>query len=114
MLGIYRLATQLVHSRVALSSTELISFFVSLLFLSLYANILSYYHIYIYIYIYIYPQTNSVALSPEANYTERPPLVDDILVPTFVDTGVSHDQRGGSSTVVNLSFLDIPTPLLII
>jgi hypothetical protein len=27
-------------------------------------------------------------------------------VPTFVDSGVSHDQRGGSLTVVNLSFLD--------
>jgi hypothetical protein len=25
---------------------------------------------------------------------------------TFVDRGVSHGQRGGSPTVVNLSFLD--------
>jgi hypothetical protein len=38
--------------------------------------------------------------------TERPPLVDEILVPTFVDRGVSCGQRGGSPTVVNLSFLD--------
>jgi hypothetical protein len=28
------------------------------------------------------------------------------LVPTFVDRGVSRGQRGGSPTVVNLSFLD--------
>jgi hypothetical protein len=28
------------------------------------------------------------------------------LVPTFVDRRVSHGQRGGSPTVVNLSFLD--------
>jgi hypothetical protein len=28
------------------------------------------------------------------------------LVPTFADRGVSRGQRGGSSTVVNLSFLD--------
>jgi hypothetical protein len=27
-------------------------------------------------------------------------------VPTFVDRGVSRGQRGGSLTVVNLSFLD--------
>jgi hypothetical protein len=38
--------------------------------------------------------------------TDRPPLVDEILVSTFVDRGVSRDQRGGSPTVVNLSFLD--------
>jgi hypothetical protein len=35
--------------------------------------------------------------------TERPP---QNLVPTFVDRGVSRRQRGGSPTVVNLSFLD--------
>jgi hypothetical protein len=35
--------------------------------------------------------------------TERPPLVDKILVPTFVDRGVSRRQRGGSPTVVNLT-----------
>jgi hypothetical protein len=38
--------------------------------------------------------------------TDRLLLVDEILVPTFVDTGVSRGQRGGSPTVVNLSFLD--------
>jgi hypothetical protein len=27
-------------------------------------------------------------------------------VPIFVDRGVSRGQRGGSSTIVNLSFLD--------
>jgi hypothetical protein len=27
-------------------------------------------------------------------------------VPTFVDRGVSRGQRGGSPTIVNLSFLD--------
>jgi hypothetical protein len=37
--------------------------------------------------------------------TERLPLVDEILVPTFVDRGLSRGQRGGSLTVVNLSFL---------
>jgi hypothetical protein len=37
--------------------------------------------------------------------TERPPLIDEI-VSTFVDRGVSRGQRGGSPTVVNLSFLD--------
>jgi hypothetical protein len=35
--------------------------------------------------------------------TERRPLVD---LPTLVDRGVSRGQRGGSPTVVNLSFLD--------
>jgi hypothetical protein len=35
---------------------------------------------------------------------ERPPLVD--VVSTFVDRVVSRGQRGGSRTVVNLSFLD--------
>jgi hypothetical protein len=38
--------------------------------------------------------------------TERPPLVNEILVPTFVDRGVSPGQRGGSRTAVNLSFVD--------
>jgi hypothetical protein len=36
---------------------------------------------------------------------ERPPLVDEILVPTFADRGVSRGQCGGSPKVVNLSFL---------
>jgi hypothetical protein len=48
-----------------------------------------------------------MALSPRANYTD---WTTDIcrrdLVPTFVDRGVSRGQRGGSPTVVNLSFLD--------
>jgi hypothetical protein len=38
--------------------------------------------------------------------TKRPPIVDEILVPTFVDRGVLRGQRSGSPTVVNLSFLD--------
>jgi hypothetical protein len=38
--------------------------------------------------------------------TDRPPLVEEILVPTSVARGVSRGQRGGSPTVVNLSFLD--------
>jgi hypothetical protein len=29
-----------------------------------------------------------------------------ILVPTFVDRGVSRSQRGGTTKAVNLSFLD--------
>jgi hypothetical protein len=37
--------------------------------------------------------------------TERPPLVDEILMPPFVDRGVSRGQHSGSPTVVNLSFL---------
>jgi hypothetical protein len=36
--------------------------------------------------------------------TDRPPIVDEVS--TFVDRGVSRGQRGGSPTVVNLSFLD--------
>jgi hypothetical protein len=35
-----------------------------------------------------------------------PPLVDEILVPTFVDKGVSLGQRSESPMVVNLSILD--------
>jgi hypothetical protein len=50
---------------------------------------------------------NSVAFSPQANTpTERQTIVDEILVSTFVDRGVSRGQCGGSLTVVNLSFLD--------
>jgi hypothetical protein len=44
-------------------------------------------------------QTNSVALSPRANYT-------DWLTATCRRNLVSRGQRGGSPTVVNLSFLD--------
>jgi hypothetical protein len=52
-------------------------------------------------------KTNSVVLSPRANYTDwanatcRPNLG-----PTFADREVSRGQRGGSPTVSNLSFLD--------
>jgi hypothetical protein len=38
--------------------------------------------------------------------TERTTFVDEILVPTFADRGVSRGQRGGSLTVINLSFLE--------
>jgi hypothetical protein len=52
-------------------------------------------------------QTNSVALSPRANYTDcSTATCRRNLVPTFVDRGVSRCQRGGSPTVVKLSFLD--------
>jgi hypothetical protein len=34
--------------------------------------------------------------------TERPPLVDEILMPTFVDRRVSRGQSSGSPTVVNI------------
>jgi hypothetical protein len=50
---------------------------------------------------------NSVVLSPQANYTDwATATCRQNLVPTFVDRGVSRCQRGGSPTVVNLSFLD--------
>jgi hypothetical protein len=50
---------------------------------------------------------NSVAFSPQANYTDLATATcRRNLVPTFVDRGVSRGQRGGSPTVVNLSFLD--------
>jgi hypothetical protein len=46
---------------------------------------------------------NSVAFSPQANYTDWVTVTSQwILVPTFVDRRVSRGQRGGSSTVVNL------------
>jgi hypothetical protein len=49
-------------------------------------------------------KTNSVALSPRANYTDwATATCRRIIVPTFVDRGVSRGQRGGSPTVVNLS-----------
>jgi hypothetical protein len=51
--------------------------------------------------------TNSVALSQRANYTDwATATCRRNLVPTFADRGVSRGQRGGSPTVVNLSFLD--------
>jgi hypothetical protein len=52
-------------------------------------------------------QPNSVALSMRAKYTDGPTATCwRNLVSTFVDRGVSRGQRGGSPTVVNLSFLD--------
>jgi hypothetical protein len=49
----------------------------------------------------------SVALSPQANYTEwATATCRRNLVTTFLDRGVSCGQPGGSPTVVNLSFLD--------
>jgi hypothetical protein len=48
-----------------------------------------------------------VAFNLRANYTDWATATCwRILMPTFVDRGVSHGQRGGSPTVVNLSFLD--------
>jgi hypothetical protein len=56
---------------------------------------------------FILTKTNSVALSPQANYTDwATTTCRQNSVPTFVDRGVSRGQRGGSPTVVNLSFLD--------
>jgi hypothetical protein len=56
---------------------------------------------------YLYKKTNSVALSPQANYTNwATATCRRHLVPTFVDRGVPRGQRGGSPTVVYLSFLD--------
>jgi hypothetical protein len=51
-------------------------------------------------------QTNSVAVSPQENYTDWATDTWRNLVPTFVDRGVSRGQRGGSATDVKLSFLD--------
>jgi hypothetical protein len=52
-------------------------------------------------------EKNSVAFSPQANYTDSVTATCWWnLVPTFADRGVSRGQRGGSPTVVNLSFLD--------
>jgi hypothetical protein len=51
-------------------------------------------------------KTNSVALSPQANYADwATATCRRNLVPTFVDRGVSRGQRGGSPADVNLSFL---------
>jgi hypothetical protein len=53
-------------------------------------------------------QTKSVALSPQANYIDwTTATCGQNLVPTFADRGVSRGQRGGSTTAVNLSFLDL-------
>jgi hypothetical protein len=52
-------------------------------------------------------QTNSVAFSPQVNYTDwETTTYWRNLVPTFADRGVSRGQHGGSPTVINLSFLD--------
>jgi hypothetical protein len=48
-------------------------------------------------------QTNSMALSPQVNYTDRATATcRRNLVPTFVDREVSRGQCGGSPTAVNL------------
>jgi hypothetical protein len=55
----------------------------------------------------LHKQTNSVALSPRANYTDwSTATCRRILVPASVNRGVSRGQLGGSHTVVNLSFPD--------
>jgi hypothetical protein len=61
------------------------------------------------------PTPSSVALSPWANYTDwAAATCQRNLLPTFVDRGVSHVQRGESPTVVNLSYLDrISYPLIL-
>jgi hypothetical protein len=52
-------------------------------------------------------KTNSVAFSPQSNYTDWATATSyRNLMPTFADRGMSRDQRGGSPTVVNHSFLD--------
>jgi hypothetical protein len=52
-------------------------------------------------------KTNSIAFSPEANYTDWAiATVWRILMPTFVDRGGSRGQRGRIPMAVNLSFLD--------
>jgi hypothetical protein len=48
-----------------------------------------------------------VAFSPQANYTDWATATCwRNLVPTFADGGVSRGQRGASTAVFNLSFLD--------
>jgi hypothetical protein len=43
----------------------------------------------------------------QANYTDWSTASGrQILVPAFVDRGVSRGQRGGSPTIANLGFLD--------
>jgi hypothetical protein len=52
-------------------------------------------------------KTDSVALSPQANYTDWATATFWWnLVSTSVDRGVSRGQRGRSPTIINLSFLD--------
>jgi hypothetical protein len=52
-------------------------------------------------------QKNSVAFSPQANYTDWATATDRrILLPTFADRGVSRGQRGGTPMVVNFSCIN--------
>jgi hypothetical protein len=52
-------------------------------------------------------KTNSVAFSPQANYTDwSTAMCWQNIVPTFVDRRVSRGQRGESPLVINHSFLD--------
>jgi hypothetical protein len=54
-----------------------------------------------------YIKTNSVAFSPQGNYTDWATATGRrIFVPKFVDRAVSRGQRGETPTAVNLSFLD--------
>jgi hypothetical protein len=55
---------------------------------------------------FIKQKTNSVGLSPQANYTDWATATWRNLVPTFADKGVSSGGRGGPPTVVNLSCVD--------
>jgi hypothetical protein len=72
--------------------------FHTLLFIALEINLIISVHI---------KTTNSVALSSQANYTDwSTATCRRNLVPTFVVRRVTRGQRGGSPTVVNLSFLD--------
>jgi hypothetical protein len=52
-------------------------------------------------------KTNSVAFSPQVSYIDWATTTgQQILVPTFVDRGVSRGQNGRTSSAFNLSFLD--------
>jgi hypothetical protein len=58
---------------------------------------------------------NSVAFSQQVNYTDLVTATGRrILVPTFVDRGMSRGQHGRSSMVVNLSFLDRKYNVLVV
>jgi hypothetical protein len=55
----------------------------------------------------IYKKKNSMAFGPQVNYTDWATAICwRNLTPIFADRGVSCGQRGGSPTVINLSFLD--------
>jgi hypothetical protein len=61
----------------------------------------------IYLYFYSTAITNTVAFSPQANYTNwATATCRRNLMPTCADRRVSRGQSSGSSTVVNPSFLD--------